>query len=157
MEFYQISITHSKPIIVCYIIMHGKRRTEEQEGREWSGRDAGSQCFTQFSILSQSCSPLEKGRTKGAGWIDGICTNPLLRRSHLCEADPSPGLWPSAVWPKRKAFDGQAKRLLYSGQTWTSYAGCPSLRGNLLTGILNSWGDPPECRPLEKGRAKGAG
>ena len=90
MEFYQISITHSKPIIVCYIIMHGKRRTEEQEGREWSGRDAGSQCFTQFSILSQSCSPLEKGRTKGAGWIDGICTNPLLHRSCLCAATHPP-------------------------------------------------------------------
>ena len=38
---------------------------------------------------------------------------------------------------KGRRFDGQAKRLLYSGQTWTSYAGCPSLRGNLLTGILN--------------------
>ena len=46
------------------------------------------------SILSQSCSPLEKGRTKGAGWIDGICTNPPLRRYRLYEADPSPGLWP---------------------------------------------------------------
>ena len=46
---------------------------------------------------------------------------------------------------------------MYSGQTWTSYAGCPSPRGNLLTGILNRWDYPPECRPLEKGRAKGAG
>ena len=58
---------------------------------------------------------------------------------------------------KGRRFDGQAKRLLYSGQTWTSYAGCPSPRGNLLTGILNRWDYPPECRPLEKGRAKGAG
>ena len=33
----------------------------------------------------------------------------------------------------------------------------PSLRGALATDILNSWGYPPECRPLEKGRAKGAG
>ena len=68
-----------------------------------------------------------------------------------------PGLWPPPFGLKGRRFDGQAKRLLYSGQTWTSYAGCPSLRGNLLTGILNSWGNPPECRPLEKGRAKGAG
>ena len=58
---------------------------------------------------------------------------------------------------KGRRFDGQAKRLLYSGQTWTSYAGCPSPRGHLLTGILNRWDYPPECRPLEKGRAKGAG
>lgn len=28
----------------------------------------------------------------------------LLRSSRLCEADPSPGLWPSPVWPKRKAL-----------------------------------------------------
>ena len=103
------------------------------------------------------CRPLEKGRAKGAGWIDGICMNPLLRRSCLYEADPSPGLWPPPFGLKGRRFDGQAKRLLYSGQTWTSYAGCPSLRGNLLTGILNSWGNPPECRPLEKGRGKGAG
>ena len=68
---------------------------------------------------------------------------------------PAFGLPPFGL--KGRRFDGQAKRLLYSGQTWTSYAGCPSLRGNLLTGILNSWGNPPECRPLEKGRAKGAG
>ena len=41
------------------------------------------------------CRPLEKGRAKGAGWINGICTYPLLRSSRLFEADPSPGLWPS--------------------------------------------------------------
>ena len=68
---------------------------------------------------------------------------------------PAFGLPPFGL--KGRRFDGQAKRLLYSGQIWTSYAGCPSLKGNLLTGILNSWGNPPECRPLEKGRAKGAG
>jgi hypothetical protein len=87
----------------------------------------------------------------------GFSPPQLLRSSRLFEADPSPGLWPPPFGLKGRRFDGQAKRLLYSGQTWTSYAGCPSLRGNLLTGILNSWGNPPECRPLEKGRAKGAG
>ncbi len=28
----------------------------------------------------------------------------LLRSSRLFEADPSPGLWAAAVWPKRKAL-----------------------------------------------------
>jgi hypothetical protein len=69
---------------------------------------------------------------------DVRCTTqiPLLRRSRLFEADPSPGLWPPPFGLKGRRFDGQAKRLLYSGQTWTSYAGCPSLRGNLLTDFL---------------------
>ena len=57
-----------------------------------------------------------------------------LRRIH----PPAFGLPPFGL--KGRRFDGQAKRLLYSGQTWTSYAGCPSSRGNLLTGILNRWG-----------------
>ena len=52
---------------------------------------------------------------------------------------------------------GRLSAFCISGQTWRSYAGPPSPRGHVLTGILNSWGDPPECRPLEKGRGKGAG
>ena len=65
-----------------------------KQGRaNFCGEAAGPQCFTQISILSQSCRLLEKGRGKAAGWIDGICMNPLLRRSCLYEADPSPALW----------------------------------------------------------------
>ena len=140
------------------------------------GEAAGPQCFTQLPDVRDHPAPVissggimlhedtakitTASRSREIFLVvgnTGFSPPQLLRSSRLFEADPSPGLWPSAVWPKRKAFDGQAKRLLYSGQTWTSYAGCPSLRGNLLTGILNSWGNPPECRPLEKGRAKGAG
>ena len=52
---------------------------------------------------------------------------------------------------------GRLSAFCISGQTWRSYAGPPSPRGHVLTGILNSWGDPPECRPLERGRGKAAG
>ncbi|WP_297015832.1 hypothetical protein, partial [uncultured Dialister sp.] len=40
---------------------------------------------------------------------------------------------------KGRRFDGQAKRLLYSGQTWKSYAGLPSPRGHGLADILNMY------------------
>ena len=58
----------------------------------------------------------------------GFSPPQLLRSSRLCEADPSPAL-----------------------------RAAPFSKGALATDILNSWGYPPECRPLEKGRAKGAG
>ncbi len=38
----------------------------------------------------------------------------LLRSSRLCEADPSPGLWPPPFGLKGRRFDGQAKRLIYA-------------------------------------------
>ena len=103
----------------------------------------GGTCLPVSSIgggYPPECRPLEKGRAKGAGWIDGmresLCCAGLAsaRRIH----PPAFGLPPFGL--KGRRFDGQAKRLLYSGQTWTSYAGCPSSRGNLLTGILNRWG-----------------
>ena len=67
----------------------------------------------------------------------GFSPPQLLRSSRLFEADPSPGLWPPPFGLKGRRFDGQAKRLLYSGQIWTSYAGCPSLKGHVLTDFLN--------------------
>ena len=51
------------------------------------------------------------------------CKVYLLRRFRLFKADPSPGLWPPPFGLKGRRFDGQAKRLLYSGQTWKSYVG----------------------------------
>ena len=67
-----------------------------------------------------------------------------LRRFHqlpfICFAEPASsrrihpppfGLPPFGL--KGKRFDGQAKRLLYSGQTWKSYAGLPSPRGSAFT------------------------
>jgi hypothetical protein len=33
--------------------------------------DCGEAARPQLSTLSLSCSPLEKGRAKGGGWIDG--------------------------------------------------------------------------------------
>ena len=53
-------------------------------------------------LYPQACSPLEKGRAKGAGWMRrsrNIWALPMAylpaSRFRLCEADPSPGLWPS--------------------------------------------------------------
>ena len=38
----------------------------------------------------------------------------LLRRTRLCEADPSPGLWPPPFGLKGRRLNGQAKRLTYA-------------------------------------------
>ncbi len=52
---------------------------------------------------------------------------------------------------KGRRFNGQAKRLLYSGQTWTSYAGCPSPRGHGWTVTLTMVKTPDETIPHHAG------
>ena len=65
----------------------------------------GFNSFHSMLLYSYSCRPLEKGRGKAAGWMRHgrwasilstqfsiLLLSPLLRRSCLSEADPSPAL-----------------------------------------------------------------
>ena len=100
--------------------------------------------------------------------------NYLLRRTRLCEADPSPGLWPPPFGLKVRRLNGQAKRLTYAKLE------CPMqdihLQGGTCLRLFFNYeitnkhaafcGSDAEpqlsnlsllCRPLEKGRGKAAG
>jgi hypothetical protein len=94
------------------------------------GSAAGPQLSMLLSNLSLSCSPLEKGRTKGAGWIDGICTNPPLRRYRFFEADSFPRLWPPFGLKEQRQTLAAARQPTHpKGKRLTAFSvACGSLR-----------------------------